>query len=151
MTEHIPNPVPPPSMPDATEPNDELVAELCAAWLKAKGAESAANAERLGIELRMDDLLGATIGAEESTTLNRAGYKIVIGHSLNRKVDIAKAKPFIAIMPEEIAANLIKVKEEADSTGLKWLAVNRPDLYQLMSSAVTTKPAKTSIKVEVAK
>lgn len=143
--------IPPPSLPQDHVPTDEEIGQLCREWLEAKGREQQANADRLAIEQRIDNLLASELGAEESTPLKRAGFKVSITHSLTRKLDVERAKAILATFPAEIGGNLIKVKHEGGSTGLKWLAAHRPDLYGQLAPALETKPAKSAIKVEEAK
>jgi hypothetical protein len=48
-------------------------------------------------------------------------------------------------IPEQLRP--IKVKRELDATGIKYLANNEPQLYKVLSPALTVEPAKTTVSI----
>ena len=118
--------------------------ELAAAWLAAKRDEQAANARRLEIEA---DILKQCPAKEEgSTTTELAnGWKVKSTGKLTYKADIDALLRLTESWPEKP----VKVKTEADESMLKAIRAERPDLWRAIAPAITVKPAKTALTVEV--
>lgn len=120
----------------------EIVNDLWA----AKQAESEAKAKRIELEEELIALLGAK---EEGQQKHEIGdYKVTIEGKLLRKIDW---KAFDAHIASKIpvAMHPVKMVRELDVTGVKYLANNEPQLYRLLSSALTVTPAKTYVKIEL--
>ena len=117
------------------------IESLSAAWLSAKAAEEAANKARVAIEEQIIAALGQK--EEGAQTHNINGFKIEIVGKLNRKLDFAAWDLIKEQFPENLRP--IKVKEELDERGVKYLQQNEPELYALLPMQV--KPAKTAVKV----
>lgn len=121
---------------------DTIAADLMA----AKAAESAANKARVALEEEFIRVSGFD-KLEGSQTFNVDEYKIVVTAKLNRKpTDINE---FVALAIKELPEVLrpIMTKVEADQTGLKYLALNEPDLYARIAPALVAQPAKTSVTI----
>lgn len=117
------------------------IESLAAAWNTAKSAEEAANKVRIKIEAQLIEALGQK--EEGAQTHNIGDFKIEIVGKVSRKLDFAAWD----LVKEQFPENLrpIKVKEELDEKGVKYLQQNEPELYALLPLEV--KPAKTSVKV----
>lgn len=117
---------------------------LAQAWLDAKHAEAAANAERLKIEAQMVEAL--EVPTEGSKTHKIEGYKITVTQPVTRKIDVDAWAKVSAKCPA--AMQPIKTKIEADATGCKYLAEHEPQIWKRIASAFETKPGKVGFKVE---
>lgn len=117
---------------------------LCADWLDAKSAETAANKRRIEIEDQLAQALD--IPDEGSKTHNLDSYKVTVTQPVTRKIDESAWKSVKHLVPENL--HPVKVKVEADGTGCKYLANNEPDMWKKIASAFTSKPGKIGVKVE---
>lgn len=117
---------------------------ICAEWLEAKRAETAANKRRLEVEAQMAQCFD--VPAEGSKTHNLDSYKITMSQPVTRKLD---AKEWEAVK-DKIPTDLhpVKVKVEADAAGCKYLAANEPAIWKKIAKAFETKPGKIGVKVE---
>ena len=85
-----------------------------------------------------------TEGSQTHTLEN--GMKVTITGKLTRTLDQAAWEEVKSEIPESLWP--IKVKQELDTTGVKYLMANEPQIYALVSKAITTKPAKTAVEVK---
>lgn len=116
---------------------------LSAAWLDAKAAEHSANEARVKIE---EQLIAALGQKEEGAQTHKVGdFKIEIVGKVSRKLDFAAWDIIKDKFPAELRP--IKVKEELDEKGVKYLQQNEPQLYAILPLEI--KPAKTAVKVVV--
>ena len=116
---------------------------LSAAWLDAKAAEQKANEARVAIEEQIVAALGQK---EEGAQTHKVGnYKVEIVGKVSRKLDFAAWDIIKDKFPAELRP--IKVKEELDEKGVKYLQLNEPQLYAILPLEI--KPAKTAVKVVV--
>lgn len=118
----------------------EIAEELFAAKL----AEREANEKRVALEEELIVILGQK---EEGAQTHQVGdYKITITGKLNRKIDWDMFDSAIAArIPESM--HPVKIKRELDETGVKYLANNEPQLYKVLATALTIKPAKTAVTI----
>lgn len=120
--------------------------EIAEELYQARIAEKEANEKRVALEEELIALLGAK---EEGSEKHRVGqYLITIQGKLNRKIDW---KSFDAHIASKIPESLhpVKTVRELDVAGVKYLANNEPQLYKLLSRALTVEPAKTYVKIEL--
>lgn len=118
----------------------EIADELFAAKL----AEKEANERRVALEEELIALVGAKEEGAQTHTIG--DFKITITGKLNRKIDWEMFDQSIASkIPESLQP--VKVKRELDETGVKYLANNEPQLYKILATALTVKPAKTSVTI----
>jgi hypothetical protein len=120
--------------------------EIAEELYQARIAEKEANEKRVALEEELIALLGAK---EEGSEKHKVGqYLITIQGKLNRKIDW---KAFDAHVASKIPESLLPVKvvRELDVAGVKYLANNEPQLYKLLSRALTVEPAKTYVKIEI--
>ena len=121
--------------------------ELTEQWLNAKENETAFNKKRLAIEEEIVSRYPAKEEGSSTITLD-SGVKIETTGKLTYKADDMES--FVNAcnaLPVELRP--IRVEMKIDETGAKWLRANRADLWQLIASAVTIKPAKVAVKVKV--
>jgi predicted transcriptional regulator len=125
------------------------VCDLMQAWIGAKHEEDEANKNRINIE----NLLISTLAfnkREGSETKKFDDLKITFTAKLNRTVDVDKWLEIKAQVPENLQAVVEeKVTYKVTDKGARWLEENNRDVYALVSKAITTKPAKVAVKVEV--
>jgi hypothetical protein len=120
------------------------VAPLARAWLDAKAAEQAAVATRISIEAQLAAALGTR--AEGSETHHVPGYRITLTQPVYRKVDEAAWKRVAAHCPPFLKP--VKLRLEADATGIKWLMAHEPAVWRRIAEAFTTTPGKVGVKIE---
>lgn len=120
--------------------------DLANQWLVAKREEQAANAKRLAIEEQICKSLEVK---EEgaSTTHLPSGLVITTVGKLSYKTDISTLEVLTSKWPQE--ARPIKTEVKADETALKKIRATRPDLWAQIAPAITVKPAKTGVTVEL--
>lgn len=117
---------------------------LCAEWLEAKRAETAANKRRIEIEAQLAQCFD--VPDEGSKTHKMDSYKITLTQPVARKLDEKAWAKVSGLCPPDMQP--IKIKIEADATGCKYLAKNEPELWGRIASAFETKPGKIGVKVE---
>lgn len=120
------------------------VEALCADWLEAKRAETAANKRRIEIEEQLAQALD--VPAEGSKTHKLDAYRVTMTQPVTRKLDEAIWAKVAHLVPE--AMRPVKTKIEADGTGCKYLAQNEPAMWKKIAKAFETKPGKIGVKVE---
>ena len=117
--------------------------DLAIRYSAAKQAEDAAIAARRELAAAIQAATGHT--AEGQKTYDADGWKIVVKAPLIRSMDWKRW----AEIKDEIPAAMqpIKIKEELDEKGVKWLMANEPDLYAVVAQAITTKPGAVQVTV----
>lgn len=122
---------------------------LCEGLLNAKAIEAKATEERIAIETEILEITG--IPAEGSQTVDAGEYKCKVDQRIKREID---GKAWLDIGPQiPDILNPISIVEEfkIDSKGVRYLQEKEPGYYKLLCQAMTEKPMKPSVKVEVAK
>lgn len=118
--------------------------EIAQELYEARQVEREANERRVQLEEELIALVGAR--EEGSKTHTIGDFKITITGKLNRKIDWEIFDDSIASqIPESLQP--VKIKRELDDAGVKYLANNEPQLYKLLSKALTIKPAKTAVTI----
>ncbi len=124
--------------------DQEQLEALALAWFNAKASETRFNEIRVSIEA---DILALAIPKPEgSATTKTPLWKITTTGKMNRKLDIEAFDAIAAQIPADL--HPIKITRTLDEKGFDWIKTNRPDLFALISPAVTTTPAKTAVKCE---
>lgn len=121
--------------------------KLCHAHQEAQEMERKAKARRLEIEGIITQIAPTK---DEGTAVTKTRYyKCTTVGKMTRKLDVERWSEIRAQIPEELQP--VKVQQVVDLPKLRAIATGNPELYRLVveSKAITTKPAKTSIKVEV--
>lgn len=85
---------------------------------------------------------------EGSKTTTSPHYKITTTGKLTRTVDAEQLERVRAVVPPAIFQRVVRMKPDLSLRDLRYIEANEPDLYRAFALAITTKPAKTSIKVE---
>ena len=118
---------------------------LATLWRHAKEREDTARADRIKIE---EDLLKAHPAKEEGSETFKTpqGVKVTLTGKVSYKADVDKLISLVGNWPDDVRP--IKTRVEADETRLKAIRQHRPDLWAAISSAVTTKPAKTGVSID---
>lgn len=120
----------------------EQLLKLCAQWLEAKAAEQRANKTRIAIE---DDIVALTGKKDEGAqTHSIDGFKVTITGKVSRKMDWDKWAAIKNQIPENLRP--VKIKEELDERGVRYLADNEPEIYKLLP--IEVKPAKTAVEIK---
>lgn len=123
-----------------------IVEELAGQWLAAKTDEAKANARRLEIEEKLLMHMPAKEEGRLSHTLEN-GWKFTTTGKLSYKADIDKLQLLTISWPAD--ARPIKTKIEADEVILRQIRSERADLWRAIAPAITLKPAKTYVTIEV--
>ena len=128
-----------------TDNNLNEIEELASNWLYWKAEEENARDQRLYEE---EILLGLVPlnKPEGSSTLKQGSYKITLTAKLNRTLDADAYHAIVDQIPVDLRP--VRYKAELDLKGIRYLENNEPDTYALIAPCITTKPAKTSVKVE---
>jgi hypothetical protein len=115
--------------------------EIAEDLFNAKMAEKEAEAKRIALEEELVAVLGKR--DEGSKTHTVGDYKVTITGRVSRKIDWEQFDNLSHKIPE----NLWPVKRALDETGVKYLANNEPQLYRVLSQALTVAPAKTTVSI----
>ena len=117
-----------------------MLQDLCEDLMAAKGYMNEAKKEVLRIENLILDFAPEKL--EGSQTLPTPGYKLTLTHKVSRKLDYDVYQALD--LPENM--QFVTLKPAIDLFKLR--AIERLD-PSLVAQCVTTKPAKTAVKVEV--
>ena len=117
---------------------------LCGAWLEAKRREDDGKRQRLEVEKSIAQAL--EVKSEGAITHKLEHYKVTLTQPIYRKLDLEKWPTVKTLIGSEFWP--IKVVVEADPTGCKWLARERPDLWALIADAFTVTPGKVGVEVK---
>lgn len=123
----------------------QTIDQLATLWQQYKDQEDAAREQRINIEKQILNLHPAREEGSE-TFETPAGHKVTLVGKLAYKVDVDQLVTLTGSWPAEIRP--IKTEVKADETRLKAIRSNRPDLWEFISSAVETKPAKTGVSIK---
>ena len=119
---------------------------LAFALTEAKRSEALARDARMAAEQAIIDLLGEK--DEGTITEKTEWYKVSTTTSLNRSLKPDWETQLAGVRPSVIQ-EVIRFKPEISVSGLKHLATRDPSAYGQVLKAIVTKPAKTSVKVEL--
>lgn len=127
--------------------NDAKLAAAASAWLDAKREEEAANTRRLAAEKEI--CLLTAVKSEGSTTTDLGLYKIKTTGKLDRKLDATKLADMDKKIPAPILQRLVSYEPKLSLSELRYIEQNEPAYYAVFAEALTVKPAKTSVTVEI--
>jgi hypothetical protein len=122
------------------------IQELAATWLQAKADETTANARRLEAEEEILKLLPAKEEGKTTTPISNS-TRISTTGKLSFKADVAALEALTMSWPEPMRP--IKTKVEQDEPVLRQIRAERPDLWRHIATAITVKPAKVYVQIEV--
>jgi len=127
-------------MSDVTE-----LDKLCQKHREYAEVEKKAKQNRIEVE---NIILQITDSKEEGTCTTKTRYfKCSTVGKLTRSLDPEVWANIKDDIPEDLQP--VKVKESIDLPKLRAIESANPELFKLVCNAIATKPAKTSIKVEV--
>ncbi|HWS74685.1 MAG TPA: hypothetical protein VN324_06035 [Quisquiliibacterium sp.] len=117
-------------------------------WTAAKRDEEAANRHRVEIEAAIIERTGEP--EEGSQTVELAdGRKLTVTSKITRTIDEQLWKSVLHDVPEHLRPIVFVERAQLDLRGLRWLRENQPQMYALVSTAITAKRAKSAIVVKV--
>lgn len=127
---------------------EQQIQRAAADWMDAKEFEERANAARIEAEQRLCGLL--TLQTEGTTKACAGVYRVTVTTKLNRALDVEKLADLDKKIPAAILRRLVDYKPTLNLRELRYVEQNEPEHYKAFSQALTVKPAKPSVKVEVA-
>jgi hypothetical protein len=119
----------------------------CQAYREAKANEESARNARLASEERILSLVG--VKEEGTTTIKTEWFKVATVGNLTRTLLVDELPKVQGLIDQRIYEQVIKYEPKLSVSGLKAVATANPDAYRVLLSAVTTRPAKATVKVEV--
>jgi hypothetical protein len=119
----------------------------CQALREAKDEEDKARNARLDAEERILSLVG--VKEEGTTTVKTEWFKASTVGNLTRTLLVDELPKVQGLIDQRIYEQVIKYEPKLSVSGLKAVATANPDAYRVLLSAVTTRPAKATVKVEV--
>ena len=117
---------------------------LCGAWLEAKRREEEAKKARLEVEKALSEALETK--PEGALTHKLTHYKVTLTQPIYRKLDVVAWEKVKTLIGADMWP--VKVITEADPTGCKWLAKERPELWAMIAPAFTVTPGKVGVEVK---
>jgi len=119
--------------------------KLAQDWREQKEIETMARDARVAIELKIVDLIDVPV--EGSSVTKTAFFKCNATGKLTRKLDVGVWDAVKQDIPEPLWP--VRTKTELDLKKLKALEQANPEMFKTVARAISSKTAKTSIKVEV--
>lgn len=131
-------------MQDTTTSKTEELEYLCSQWVQAKASEDAQREYRVKLEKQILEHVGSR--KEGAQTVNAPHFKITTTGKLSRAVDWEVWDTIAPEVPPSL--HPVKVSRSLDVKGLHYLERNEPEVYRKILECITTKPAKTAVKIE---
>lgn len=116
----------------------------CGVLQAAKQIENAARVARLDAENHVIELMGHKL--EGSTTESTDHFKVTTTGKLTRSLDAEAYQAIRSDIPDAITP--IDYKPALNLKRLRSLQEANPDIYKLVATCITEKPAKTAVKIE---
>lgn len=113
----------------------------------AKAAEDSARATRLAAEEAVIALLG--VKAEGTTTVKTEFFKVSTVGKLTRSLDEAAFRAIADDIPAAFRDRLVRWKPELVASEVRHIEHNEPEVYRVLAQALTVKPAKPAVSVEL--
>lgn len=120
------------------------IAPLLEEWLSAKQAEDDAKQRRLNAEAQITGIMQAK--DEGAVTHKLDGYSVTLKQPVTRSLDEDAWEHVKHKIPQSFHPTVKTLK--ADGKGCKWLLENRPDLWNQVAPAFTTKAGKIGVSVK---
>ena len=121
-----------------------MVDAACLAYRQAKADEEAARKRRLQAE----DVITGLVKNEKpagAKSLECGNWKVSVTNKVTHSLDQDVVREIIDDLPDEQSA--VKLKYELSMTGLKSMMEYYPEAVAILNRAMTTKPAKPTIKI----
>ena len=123
--------------------------ELLSKLREAKKREDRANADRVALETQLITLL-SFVKPEGSETQKYCDFKVTLTNKLNRTVDAVAWSKIKELVPLEMQGVIeVDTKLKVNNEGARWIEANNPAVWEICQQAISVKPAKTAVKVEV--
>ena len=119
---------------------------LSTEYLALKRVEAKAKAEMPELEKQIIAIVGEK--EEGTTNCETLQFKISTTGKINRKLEVDALNGVRHLIPEAIFNRLINVKPAIDLKELRYVEANEPQIYSIIARAITSKPAKTAIRIE---
>ena len=131
---------------NAVTPLPSRVEQLAERIMAAKAAEQEARDERVRAE---SELVAALDSLPTEGTFNSefGRFNVTVRTGINRKTTQAALTAISDRVPEAFRKRLIRWKPEVDLRELRFIQNNEPELYAVVSEAITETPAKPSVTV----
>jgi len=113
----------------------------------AKAAEDSARASRIAAEEAVIALIG--VKEEGTTTVKTCFFKVSTVGKLNRSLDEAAFRSIADDIPAAFRDRLVRWKPELVAAEVRYIEHNEPDVYRVIAQALTVKPAKPSVSIEL--
>jgi hypothetical protein len=115
--------------------------DLIQKYLEAKQKELKAIEERV----KLAEQIAAQLESKEegSTTHKVNNYKVCIKKTINRRVDWEEFNQ-LSLGRENIP---VKIKQELDEPGLKWIRENEPEYYKQLCTCITARPGRVAVEI----
>lgn len=123
------------------------ISEAAAAWLDAKQAEEAANAKRIDAEQKLTALIEHK--TEGATKMEVGLYRITLTGKLTRALEAEKIDALATRIPIPVLQRLVQYKPSLNLKELRYIEANEPQHYRVFAEALTIKPAKTAVSIEL--
>ena len=125
------------------------IERAAAALARAKADESAAQKARLQAEAALLAAIVDPLPTEGTTRVAAGAYKVTVRTSVSRSIDQEKLQELAKQIPEAVGKRLFRWKPELEMRELRYLQDNEPGMYSVLAEAITAKPAKPSVSVEL--
>ena len=122
------------------------LANVAASWMQAKEDERKAIEQRRNLDKMLVEMLPKK--DEGSVTEKDGQYKITASFKMDRKVDADKLAEIWGYLDEH-AQKAFKWKADVSVSELRKVQEFEPDTYAKLAEVITTKPASTSVSVEL--
>ena len=129
----------------AEQPTPTELDLACQALAEAKASEEAARMLRIAAEERVIELVGhKTEGSQRQAGLY---YRATTTGKLTRALDAEAFRDIHHLMPD--ALNPVEYKPALNLKKLRLPEAENAELFGVMAKCITTKPAKTAVKIEL--
>jgi len=124
-----------------------IIDTLAAQIQDAKAREDAARAERIALEESLLPLLASR--SEGAVTEYGDAYKVTVNYGVTRTLDAEALAAIKGAIPAALFEKAIAYKPAIVLPGLRYLQNNEPNTYAVLAQAITAKPSKPAVKVEI--
>lgn len=125
----------------------KTIDDLAIALVQAKQKEQEAIATRHSAEVALLDLIESK--AEGTAHVTGERFKATATFGFNRTLDGAALEAIRSQVPVALFEQAIEYKPAIKLAGLRYLQQNEPSTYAVLAQAITAKPAKPAVKVEM--
>lgn len=136
--------VPQPSCADI--PTENILDTHCQRLVDLRNQKKLIDSQIAEAETRILKIVGAK--QEGSAKFDTDDFKIVTTGKLSRSITVKDVDALNAAMPPQVASRLYSMRPVVNLTQLRYMEMNEPELFKIACNHITTKPAKTTVKVE---